>query len=219
MRARGRGLPRGTRPSAARARSRVARSPATPTAVSLRRRRPPRHRSTAAGTRAWSRAARKRPARGSAYRCGSDSLQRSGSCDRETNHPRRSIRTRECVVARLADGENRAGPIGATQERTELVADLAVKADALDPVEREGLVHAVDVPEHASRSDEEPNATAALLCEGSELGGTDRLPEGRGERQPVEVDPEDRATKLSVVTSAETRGKLADAGPAVVVSD
>ena len=68
------------------------------------------------------------------------------------------VRTRDGLLARVADREHGAGPVGATAKRREDVAWLAVAADALDPFER--LRH-LDALEHAGRSDEEAGDGAA----------------------------------------------------------
>src|SRR5439155_22830428 len=70
--------------------------------------------------------------------------------DAEDDRRGRRFGALERLLSRLADGEDRARPVGAAPERREDVARLAVDSHALDPLEPLGNLHRL---EHAGRRD------------------------------------------------------------------
>src|SRR5437764_12840415 len=114
------------------------------------------------------------------------------------------IRLAQRLLARRADYEHRPGSVRAAQQRAEGMAELPVDPDALDPVQRVGLLEPRHPPKRARRRHEETDTTPARLRDRSQLLRRDLPPEGACKREPDQVDSERRTTELSVVPAAET---------------
>src|SRR5258707_6988197 len=100
------------------------------------------------------------------------------------------------MLGGTADGENRAGAVGATPQRREHVARATVDANAAHALERKRLVEPAHLLQLALGRDEEANACAADARLRREQMPADRLAQRSGERDVVEVDAECRAAEL-----------------------
>src|SRR5947208_17006357 len=119
------------------------------------------------------------------------------------------IRLAQRLLARRADDKHRPGSVRAAQQRAEGMAELPVDPDALDPVQRVGLLEPRHPPKRARRRHEETDTTPAGLRDRSQLLRRDLPPEGARKREPVQVDPEHRTAEPSLRTAAETPRELA----------
>src|SRR4051794_13782311 len=137
-------------------------------------------------------------------------LDESFDIDLELNHRLGPGRSRERLVAALADCEDGAGTIGAPAELAEDMAGLPVDADAADALLGEGLFDPGDLTQLAQRSHEEANARPADLGDRGEARCGDVLAERRGEGGAVQVDTQRDAAKLCVVASTQPSRELAD---------
>src|SRR2546422_3103130 len=129
----------------------------------------------------------------------------------ESNHPLRSGCALKRLLTAVAHCQDRTRPVGAAAELFEAVPRPPVDADAADALEREGLLDPRHVPQLARRGNEEAHARAADAGDRSERRSRNLFSQCSRQRRAVEVDAEGDAAELGVVTSPETRRKLADA--------
>ena len=134
----------------------------------------------------------------------------SASAVLEADEPGGPVGAGERVVPAVTAGKDVAGAVVAAAEGAELPARLAVDARVDDTVDRERLLHPAHVLEDALGRDEEADDRARGRLR---LGQLDRLTEGGGEREAVEVDAERDTAELGVVAAAEPRGELHHARP------
>src|SRR5258708_1169098 len=104
------------------------------------------------------------------------------------------------LVAGRSDNEQCARTIGPSTQRAEDISGLAVDPHAQDTFELPG--HG-DRLEHARWADEKARHGAPVpqLVRSRDLGRADRLAEGSGQGEPVQVDPEHGLDELGVVAA------------------